>query len=111
MGRRCRWLLDEAFRRWGTEAARFFSPMQRGKTGQGLGVSPWFVGRGKRAHFFYYLVQPWGKESLRRLQADVWSMPAGEMIRATMMLLALGAALPTVSHMICFTDIRRRRGR
>lgn len=55
---------------------------------------------------FYYVEQLWDRESLRRLQANLWSMPAGEMFGAVMILLALGAALPKVSHMICFTDSR-----
>lgn len=43
---------------------------------------------------FYILHQLWGQESLRKLQANLWSIPAGEMFGAAMIMLALGAVLP-----------------
>ncbi|KAL3920846.1 MAG: hypothetical protein SGPRY_005109, partial [Prymnesium sp.] len=55
---------------------------------------------------FYYVEQLWGQETLGRLQATAWSMPAGEMFDAVMILMAIVAVLPAVSHVIRFTDSR-----
>ena len=51
-----------------------------------------------------YVSEKWDAESLRRLQEDEWSMPAGEMFGATMMISACLRRLEGVTHVVCFTD-------
>lgn len=53
---------------------------------------------------FMYVEQRWSSESLRRLQRDEWSMPAGEMFGAAMIMSAVTQRLSGVSHIVCFSD-------
>lgn len=51
-----------------------------------------------------YVCERWDAESLRRLQDDEWSMPAGEMYGATMIISACLQRLEGATHVVCFTD-------
>lgn len=51
-----------------------------------------------------YISERWDEESLQRLQRDDWSMPAGEMFGATMIISACLRRLEGVTHLVCFTD-------
>lgn len=51
-----------------------------------------------------YISELWDEESLRKLQSDEWSMPAGEMFGATMIISACLQRLEGVTHLVCFTD-------
>ncbi|KAL3912566.1 MAG: hypothetical protein SGPRY_008298 [Prymnesium sp.] len=51
-----------------------------------------------------FVEHQWGRETLNRLQADRWSMPAGEMFGAAMIMAAVARRLVGVTHIICFSD-------
>ncbi|KAL3909143.1 MAG: hypothetical protein SGPRY_009532, partial [Prymnesium sp.] len=53
---------------------------------------------------FVYLAEEWDEATLRKLQADEISMPAGEAYGAVMLIDAAIRLLSKVSHVICFTD-------
>lgn len=58
----------------------------------------------ERAGRFLFMAQSWDYDSLRALQADELSMPAGEMFGAVTLLDAAITHLGRVTHAICFTD-------
>lgn len=53
---------------------------------------------------FLFVEQRWGGDTLRRLQKDEWSMPAGEMFGAAMIVAAAVRRLKGVTHVVCFSD-------
>ena len=54
--------------------------------------------------FFIFLERRWASPDLKALQANTFSMPAGECYGAVLFADALVRALGSVTHLICFTD-------
>lgn len=57
-----------------------------------------------RAAKFLSVETKWDGQTLGRLQRDEWSMPAGEMFGAAMIVAAVAQRLPRVTHVLCFSD-------
>lgn len=51
-----------------------------------------------------FVEQQWCEETLGRLQRDEWSMPAGEMFGAAIIVAAAVQRLEGVTHVMCFSD-------
>ena len=72
--------------------------------GTGFGGFTVVEERGDKVAKFLFVQNSWDSRTLGRLQRDEWSMPAGEMFGAAMIIAAVARRLPRLTHVVCFSD-------
>lgn len=87
----------------GRSAAYVFTDAAR-EDGTGFGGFSLSRREGETEPELSYMARPWGQETLRRLQQNEISMPAGEMIGAVAIIDAILRRFSEVTHVVCFTD-------
>ena len=88
----------------GEEGCAFFFTDAARESGTGYGAYSVVIDEGVEAPFFLFHENRWRPDALAALQADLFSMPAGECFGAVVFADALLRELGGATHLVCFTD-------